>query len=203
MSSISKLPIREALQHAIGTSALPLPSGVLYSGLYADPPYRFTTYSKVTGMDRAPENHYSTMSLDDIMALPVGEIAAKNSLIALWATVPMLPEGKEVLKAWGFRYVSHIVWDKMRIGLGYWVRNQHELLLLGVKGRPPAPGRGTQSASVVRAPRSRHSEKPEIFATMLERIYFPATKPKIELFARRRRPGWDAWGAEAPPDDEA
>lgn len=196
MTSASKLPHRQALQRAVSALSLPFPSGTRYGGIYCDAPWRFRTYSTVTGQDRAAENHYATMSLDDIRALPVSEIAAKDSVLALWATSPMLPHALDVMSAWGFTYKSSLVWSKApQIGLGYWFRAQHEILLLGTRGRPGAPIPGTQAPSVLTAPRGRHSAKPEEVATMLGR-YFPKDKPRIEIFARRRRPGWDVWGAE-------
>ena len=119
----------------------------------------------------------------------------------MWATVPMLPHALEVMKAWGFDYRSHCVWLKNRVGTGYWFRNVHELLLIGIKGDVPAPAPGTQWESAFDADAGDHSEKPREAYEMLE-AYFP-TLPKIELNAKRRREGWDAWGAEAPVDLEA
>jgi N6-adenosine-specific RNA methylase IME4 len=104
------------------------------------------------------------------------------------------------MEAWGFSYKSQIVWVKNRIGTGYWFRSQHELLLVGTRGHIPAPAMGTQVPSVIEAPVGRHSEKPSVFYEVIER-YFP-TLPKIELYARGARPGWDVWGLEAPIDQQ-
>lgn len=166
-----------------------------YGVIYADPEWRFEVYSRDTGMDRAADNHYPTSSTDDICRRPVQDIAADDCVLFLWATAPMLPDALLVIGAWGFSYKSHCVWAKDRIGTGYWFRNQHELLLVGTRGNVPAPAMGTQIESLVDAPVSRHSEKPEKFYELIER-YFP-NLPKIELNARRSRPGWDAWGYEA------
>ena len=103
------------------------------------------------------------------------------------------------MKVWGFEYKSQIVWKKPSIGLGRWVRSLHEILLIGTRGNPVCPAPGEQCDSVIEAPRDTHSTKPEIFYELIE-SYFPNT-PKIELNARKRRPGWDAWGLESP--DEA
>jgi hypothetical protein len=98
------------------------------------------------------------------------------------------------MMAWGFTYKSHLVWVKDKRGLGYWGRNRHELLLIGIRGRVPCPAPGAQSASVIEAPRGRHSEKPDIFAEHIER-WFPNV-PKLEMFARNARPGWSYHGNE-------
>jgi N6-adenosine-specific RNA methylase IME4 len=167
-----------------------------YGVILADPPWRFEPYSRETGMDRAAENHYPTSTLDDIVA----SIAAHDCALFLWATVPMLPHALDVMAAWGFTYKSSFAWAKDRIGTGYWNRNKHELLLIGTRGHVPAPVMGTQAASLMEAPVTRHSEKPAVFYEIIER-YFPSL-PKIELHARSAvaRPGWDVWGLEAPID---
>jgi N6-adenosine-specific RNA methylase IME4 len=102
------------------------------------------------------------------------------------------------MKAWGFEHQTHFVWVKDRRGTGYWNRNRHELLLVGTKGNIPAPAPGKQWESVIHAPVGAHSEKPAIFYELIE-DYYPNLL-KIELFARRRRKGWLAWGAEAPDE---
>lgn len=167
-----------------------------YGVIYADPEWRFEVYSRETGMDRAADNHYPTSGTDEICARPVANIAADDCALFLWATVPMLPDALRVMSAWGFEYKSHCIWAKDRIGTGYWFRNQHEILLVGTKGSVPAPAMGTQIESLVDAPVGKHSEKPVKFYELIE-SYFP-TLPKIELNARAARPGWDAWGYEAP-----
>ena len=114
----------------------------------------------------------------------------------LWATVPMLPDALASWSAWGFKYKSHCIWTKDKIGTGYWFRNKHELLLIGTKGSIPAPLPGTQAISVIDAPVKDHSRKPIIFRSMIEGL-FPSL-PKIELFARTPALGWWQWGKEAP-----
>jgi len=167
-----------------------------YGVILADPEWRFEPYSRASGMDRAADNHYPTSDLADIRARLVGDIAADDAVLFLWATAPMLPQALEVMAAWGFRYVSQFVWRKDRRGTGYWNRNEHEPLLVGTRGAIPAPAPGTQWGSVIEAPVGRHSEKPQDFYRLIE-AYFP-TLPKIELNARAARAGWDAWGFEAP-----
>lgn len=166
-----------------------------YGVILADPEWRFEPYSRETGMDRAADNHYPTSATEIIAARPVETIAADDCVLFLWATVPMLPDALRVMEAWGFEYRSHLVWDKRMIGTGYWVRNQHELLLIGARGDVPAPAAGTQVPSVFQITRKEHSAKPEQFLELIEQ-YFP-TLPKIELNRRGpARPGWDAWGNE-------
>jgi N6-adenosine-specific RNA methylase IME4 len=112
----------------------------------------------------------------------------------------MLPQALEVMKAWGFEYRSQFVWAKDRAGTGYWNRNQHELLLVGVRGDVPAPAPGSQWSSLIPAPVGEHSRKPDEARRMIE-SYFPSL-PKIELFARgKARPGWEIWGSEAEMED--
>lgn len=171
-------------------------AGTRYGVILADPEWRFEPWSRETGMDRAPENHYPTSPLEAIKARPVARLAAEDCALFLWATAPMLPEALEVMAAWGFAYKTQLVWIKDALGNGYWFRSAHELLLVGTRGNVPAPAMGTQWASVLEAPRGAHSAKPPRVHALIE-DYFP-TLPKIELNARAARPGWDAWGAEAP-----
>jgi N6-adenosine-specific RNA methylase IME4 len=135
--------------------------------------------------------------LATIAALDVDSIAAADCALFLWATQPMLDQALSLMVAWGFQYISHCIWVKNRNrGTGYWFINRHEILLLGTRGKIPAPAPGSQSFSVIEADVGRHSEKPERFAEIIE-AYFPNI-PKIELYRRGPpRPGWSAWGAEA------
>jgi N6-adenosine-specific RNA methylase IME4 len=164
--------------------------------IYADPEWRFESWSDVTGMDRAADNHYPTSETADIIMRPVKTIAAKDCVLFLWATAPMLPQALRVMKAWGFEYKSHCVWDKVKVGTGYWFRSQHELLLVGTRGDIPAPSMGEQAKSIIGSQKTTHSTKPEAFLQLIEK-YFP-TLPKIELNRRGPlRKGWGAWGNEA------
>ncbi len=127
--------------------------------------------------------------------MPVAEIAADDALLYLWATAPKLPECLKVIEAWGFEYRTHIVWVKDRIGTGYHARNQHELLLIAKRGEMPPPKPGQQPSSVIEAPRGAHSEKPAVFAELIERLY--PDVGRIELFCRSPREGWAVWGNQA------
>jgi N6-adenosine-specific RNA methylase IME4 len=186
---------REKRERDLGVKQRALPDKK-YGIILADPEWRFETYSAETGMDRAADNHYPTSDTLSIITRPVATIAADDCVLFLWATVPMLPQALRVMHGWGFEYKSHAIWKKDRQGTGYWFRNLHELLLVGTKGKPPAPAMGTQAVSVFDAPVGEHSAKPEVFLEEIER-HFP-TLPKIELNRRGpARAGWDAWGNEA------
>jgi N6-adenosine-specific RNA methylase IME4 len=198
--SQTKKNSRELREVELGEKQAELPAKK-YGVIYADPEWRFEVYSRDTGMDRAADNHYPTSGTDAICARPVADIAADDCALFLWATVPMLPDALRVMAAWGFDYKSHCIWAKDRIGTGYWFRNQHELLLVGTRGKIPAPAMGTQVASLFDAPVGKHSAKPVHFYELIE-SYFP-TLPKIELNARAARLGWDAWGYEAPTSEAA
>ena len=163
-----------------------------YPVIYIDPPWRFEPYSRETGLDRAADNHYPTMTFEELCALKIP--AAADCIMFMWATAPMDKIAQRLLEFYGFDYRTDIIWDKGKLGTGFWVRGQHEALLLGVKGNVPAPAPGTQPPSVIRAKPGRHSEKPEIFAEIIEKM-FP-TLPKLEMFARKQRPGWTTWGNE-------
>ena len=166
--------------------------------IYADPPWQYEA-----GTARpwdAIEEHYPTMALEEIQALGdrVRELTTPNTVLYLWCPVPKLIEATTVLDAWGFRYRTAMVWVKDRLGMGYWVRQRAELLLIGVRGHPVPPAENDRPDSVVEAPRREHSKKPEEVADLLDRL-FPDV-PKVELFARQARPGWTAWGNEALGD---
>ena len=188
---------RAEKERTLGEKQRDLPTGK-YSVILADCPWAFKTHSDA-GKDRSPEAHYPTMSLEDIMDLPVGDLAESNSVLFMWATVPMLPEALATMSVWGFTYKSHFCWVKDRLGLGYWCRNQHELLLIGTRGQVIAPAPGSQFPSVISAPVGRHSEKPEDFYRIIE-SYFP-TVSRIELFARNGRENWYSWGNQAPEQE--
>lgn len=162
-----------------------------YDVLLADPPWRYWFSPSKT---RKVENHYPTMTLEQIKRLGWLIPAAKNSVLFLWATAPKLLEALEVMKAWGFRYVTQAIWDKQLIGMGYWFRGQHEILLVGVKGSYSPPEPAQRISSVISSRRGKHSKKPEAVHAWIE-VAFPAAR-KLELFAREPRAGWDVWGEE-------
>lgn len=131
------------------------------------------------------------MTLEEIKEMKVP--SAKNSLLFLWTTAPKLEEGIEVLNAWGYSYRSHAVWEKTPgLGMGYYFRINHEDLLIGKKGNINVPAPENRYPSIFRHRIREHSQKPDLVYDMIEKMYPGASK--IELFARRRREGWSAWG---------
>lgn len=175
----------------------PLSTGQRYPVILADPPWQ---YDAPISTSREIENHYPTMSIDEICALPVRDLATEDALLFLWATVPLLPEALRVAEAWGFKYRTHQVWSKTgRTGMGHWLRTEHELLLWCVRGAPPVPPPGERPHSVITAQVGQHSAKPSVFAEQIEALYGPL--PKIELFCRSPRAGWTAWGNQAGVSD--
>lgn len=163
-----------------------------YAVVYADPPW---TYSNQAVDTRRIDNHYPTMTLEEICALPVPQITHKAAILFLWVPAPLVPDGGKVMEAWGFTYRTQFVWDKERPGMGYYLRGQHECLFIGVKGDMPPPPTSARVPSVIRSRRRGHSQKPDTAYEIIESMY--PQLPKIELFARTRREGWDAWGNEA------
>jgi N6-adenosine-specific RNA methylase IME4 len=163
--------------------------------ILADPPWRFDVRSD-KGRGRSAERHYETMSLERIAALPVGELAAEDCLLWLWACNPMLPHALDVMAAWGARFLTSGVWCKrargggVALGTGYWLRSSSEPFLLGAWGKP-SPGSRSVSG-VIEAARREHSRKPEAAYRAAEAL--APEGPRLELFAREARPGWAAWG---------
>jgi N6-adenosine-specific RNA methylase IME4 len=195
ITTADKKERRAHRERDLGAKQVALPTRK-YGVIVADPEWRFEPWSRETGMDRAADNHYPTSSTEVIAARDVPSIAAEDCVLFLWGTVPMARHAFTVMEAWGFEYRSQVIWLKPVAGTGYWFRNMHEILLVGTRGKPPAPAPGTQPESVIMASSDRHSAKPEYFLDLIER-YFP-TLPKIELNRRGpARPGWDAWGNEA------
>jgi N6-adenosine-specific RNA methylase IME4 len=143
-----------------------------------------------------PTNHYDVMDLADIQSLPVSNLAARDAALYLWTTAPFLEQAFTVIAAWGFKYSSGLVWAKDKRGTGYWARSQHEHLLIGKRGKFRCPKPPDRPSSVIQAPAREHSRKPDQAYEIIERAY--PELPKIELFARFGRPGWAAWGDEAP-----
>ena len=165
-----------------------LPDGI-HNVLYVDPPWRYE-HSKTES--RKIENQYPTMALEEICELPVPTIAAEDTVLFMWATSPKLAESMQVIEAWGFNYRTCMVWVKDKIGMGYYARQRHELLLIAIKGTPGTPEPSVRPDSVIEAPRLEHSAKPECVYDLIERMY-PDGK-RIELFARNERPNWSSWG---------
>ena len=135
------------------------------------------------------------MPIEEILALPVDAVATDDAMLFLWTPPSFIEKGIATLGAWGFELATSLVWVKDRIGTGIYVRQRHEYLLLGKRGRPITPLPGTQPDSVIEAPRQAHSAKPVQGYELIERMY-PGL-PKIELFSRSPRDGWAAWGNQS------
>lgn len=174
-----------------------------YAVVYADPPWAYHVWSK-KGAGRCAENHYPTMSLEEICTLPVAEISAKDSVLFLWATFPNLPQAFEVIKAWGYTYKTvAFVWVKRNkkspghfVGLGYWVRANAEICLLATKGKPKRVSKSVRQ--IIDTPIERHSQKPDEARKRI--VELMGDIPRIELFARTKSIGWDVWGNEVKCD---
>lgn len=172
-----------------------------YRTIVADPPWAYDRDSGL-GSSRAAADNYATMTNADIAALPVGDMAAEGAHLYLWVTNPRLfAEARdgmgpvEILRGWGFRYVTMLTWHKLGApGMGWWFRGDTEHVLFGVKGRMPIAPEVRESNHFA-ASRTGHSAKPDRFYELVERV---SPGPYLELFARRRRYGWDVWGNEAP-----
>lgn len=185
----AKLESDKRRDHRVGEAVNLAQLSKTYNIVYADPPWR---YEHVKTENRAIENHYPTMELDEICKLPITEVAAPDAVLFIWATSPKLAEAIQVLTAWGFVYRTCMVWKKDKIGMGYYVRQQHELLLIATRGTLPVPMPSDRYSSVIDAPRGKHSEKPERFYEVIEAMY--PEYDKVELFSRNVRKGWDGWG---------
>lgn len=178
-----------------------------YSTIYADPPWRFQNRTGKVAPEHKRLTRYGTMTLEEIKALPVSEIAAKKSHLYLWVPNALLPDGLAVMEAWGFAYKSNLIWEKVRKdgqpdgrGVGFYFRNVTEMLLFGVKGdknRTLDPARS--QVNLIRTMKREHSRKPDEMVDLIERC---SPGPYLELFARGDREGWDMWGNQATDEYE-
>ncbi len=170
-----------------------------YPVVYCDPPWQ-DDYSN--SENRVIENHYPTMTLEAMCALPVGDISHNDAVLFMWATSSKLCDSMKVLEAWGFTYHSCAVWDKGKNGMGYYFRQQHELLLIGARGALPAPEPAKRPDSILRFDCGDHSAKPHEVAELIATMY--PRHSRIELFGRGDTPaGWDAWGDRANAEQES
>ena len=177
-------------------------NGKKYKTIYADPPWQFQNRTGKVAPEHKRLSRYSTMTLDEIKALPVSAVADEKSHLYLWVPNALLPEGLEVMKEWGFEYKTNLIWEKVRKdgqpdgrGVGFYFRNVTEILLFGIKGdknRTLQPGRS--QVNLLRAMKREHSRKPDEFVSLIEAC---SSAPRLELFARGNREGWDMWGNQA------
>lgn len=175
-----------------------------YETIYADPPWRFQNRTGKVAPEHKRLNRYETMSLEEIKALPVKEITGEKAHLYLWVPNALLPDGLAVMDAWGFEYKGNLIWEKVRKdgypdgrGVGFYFRNVTEILLFGIK-KKSAPNRTLAPArsqvNLIRSQKREHSRKPDEFIPIIEAC---SQAPRIELFARGDREGWDMWGNQA------
>lgn len=193
--------------HVTANDLLSFCSGQKFATIYADPPWRFQNRTGKVAPENKKLNRYETMLLKDIKALPVSHIATAKSHLYLWVPNALLPDGLEVMKAWGFEYKGNIIWEKVRKdgepdgrGVGFYFRNVTEILLFGIKGdnnRTLAPARS--QVNLIRTQKREHSRKPDEIIPIIEQC---SPGPYIELFARGDREGWAMWGNQATAEYE-
>ena len=182
-------------------------NGKKYKTIYADPPWQFQNRTGKVAPEHKRLTRYDTMKLDEIKQLPVDEIADEKSHLYLWVPNALLPEGLEVMKAWGFQYKTNIIWGKVRKdgmpdgrGVGFYFRNVTEMLLFGIKGdKNRTLDAGRSQVNLIRSMKREHSRKPDEFIPLIESC---SSAPFLELFARGNRCGWDMWGNQATDDYE-
>lgn len=176
--------------------------GRTFRTIYADPPWQFQNRTGKVAPEHKRLNRYATMSVADIKKLPVYELAGIQSHLYLWVPNALLPDGLDVMRAWGFEYKTNIIWEKVRHdgqpdgrGVGFYFRNVTEVLLFGIRGtsnRTLAPARS--QVNLIRAAKREHSRKPDEMVTLIEKC---SPGPYLELFARGDREGWAMWGNQA------
>ncbi len=173
--------------------------------ILADPPWQFTNRTGKVAPEHRRLNRYSTLSLQEICEIPVQLAAEDDSHLYLWVPNALLPEGLAVMKAWGFKYKTNIIWHKVRKdggpdgrGVGFYFRNTTEILLFGIRGslRTLAPGRS--QVNIIRSMKREHSRKPEEQYDLIQEC---SEGPYLELFARGNRSGWTLWGNQAEEYD--
>lgn len=182
---------RKQLQEQRITTTPAIPSGK-YRVIYADPPWQYGNVMPDYATEQA--DHYSLLTVSEIAALPIADMAEDDAVLFLWVTSPILEESFEVINAWGFKYKSSFVWDKIKHNMGHYNSVRHELLLVCTRGSCQPDVRKLFD-SVQSIERTQHSVKPDEFRTIIDTIY--PRGARVELFARRPAEGWDRWGNEA------
>ena len=180
-------------------------NGKKFSTILADPPWQFQNRTGKVAPEHRRLNRYSTMTLEEIMSLPVSDLASEVAHLYLWVPNALLPEGLSVLNSWGFSYKSNLIWHKIRKdggsdgrGVGFYFRNVTEMILFGVRGknaRTLAPGR--RQVNFLASRKREHSRKPDEQYKIIESC---SPGPYLELFARGIRSGWTVWGNQAEAD---
>jgi N6-adenosine-specific RNA methylase IME4 len=189
---------------ATSTSLREALAGQRFGTILADPPWRFINRTGKVAPEHKRLARYDTMTIAEIKALPVRDVAADKSHLYLWAPNALVPGAFDVMDAWGFTYKSMIVWHKVRKdggsdgrGVGFYFRNVTEVVLFGVRGRLRTFQPGRSQVNLIATRKREHSRKPEELYPIVEAC---SPGPFLELFARYPRPGWSVWGNEAAPD---
>jgi N6-adenosine-specific RNA methylase IME4 len=177
-------------------------AGKKFSTVLADPPWRFQNRTGKMAPEHRRLSRYGTMTLDEIKSLPVSKYVTEPAHLYLWVPNALLPEGIEVLRAWGFEYKSNIVWHKIRKdggsdgrGVGFYFRNVTEIILFGVRGKNARTlAAGRRQVNLIASRKREHSRKPDELYDIIEAC---SGAPYLELFARGRRPNWIAWGNQS------
>lgn len=172
-----------------------------YATILADPPWRFLNRTGKVAPEHKRLSRYETLSLDEIKQIPVQSVAGVKSHLYLWVPNALLPEGLEVMKAWGFTYKSNIIWHKVRKdggpdghGVGFYFRNTTELVLFGIRGSMRTLDPGRSQVNIIRTQKQEHSRKPDELYELIERC---SPAPFLEIFARGKRKGWDVFGDQS------
>lgn len=182
-------------------------AGKKYRTIYADPPWQFQNRTGKVAPEHKRLTRYTTMRLEEIAQLPVAETADEKCHLYLWVPNALLPEGLEIMKAWGFEYKTNIIWEKVRKdgmpdgrGVGFYFRNVTEILLFGIRGdKNRTLEAGRSQVNLIRSVKREHSRKPDEIIRLIEAC---SSAPFLELFARGSRNGWDVWGNQATEDYE-
>jgi len=175
-----------------------------FSTIYADPPWRFQNRTGKMAPEHQRLLRYPTMTLEEILELPINRLAASEAHLYLWVPNALIAEGLEVMKRWGFTYKTNLVWYKIRKdggpdgrGVGFYFRNVTELILFGVRGNMRTMNRGRTQVNLIPKQKREHSRKPDEIYDLIEEC---SPGPYLELFARHPRKGWNQWGNEAVED---
>ncbi len=178
------------------------PEGGKFGTILADPPWQFANRTGKMAPEHRRLNRYSTMTVEEICALPIADIAAEKAHLYLWVPNALLAEGLKVLCSWGFKYKTNIVWHKIRKdggpdgrGVGFYFRNVTELLLFGIRGKNSRTlAAGRRQVNFMASRKREHSRKPDEQYQIIESC---SPGPYLELFARGVRPNWSVWGHQA------
>ena len=172
-----------------------------FGTILADPPWRFANRTGKMAPEHRRLSRYSTLTLQEIMDIPVRSVVMPSSHLYLWVPNALLEEGLCVLKAWGFAYKTNLIWHKVRKdggpdgrGVGFYFRNTTEMVLFGVRGRLRTLSAGRRQVNIVRSAKREHSRKPDELYRIVESC---SPGPYLELFARGKRKNWTQWGNQA------